>query len=58
MLTIWGPTYILHDESGTRVVTPDDYATEIAAAQRDRPNTRFVVYEHELAGDRAWFRSR
>jgi hypothetical protein len=34
------PTYIRHDESGTRAVTPDDYATEIAAAQRERPNTR------------------
>jgi hypothetical protein len=50
------PTYIRHDESGTRAVTPEDYATEIAAAQRERPNTRFVVYEHAFAGDRAWFR--
>jgi hypothetical protein len=50
------PTYIRHDESGTRVVTPEDYATEIAAARRERPNTRFVVYEHAFAGDRAWFR--
>lgn len=48
--------YTRHDESGTRQVTPEDYAAEIAAARRERPNTRFVVYDHEIAGDRAWFR--
>jgi hypothetical protein len=48
--------YIRHDESGTRQVTPGEYATEIAAAQRDRPNTRFIVYDHEITKDRAWFR--
>jgi len=48
--------YIRHDESGTRRVTPEEYATEIATAQRDRPNTRFVVYDHEITEDRAWFR--
>jgi hypothetical protein len=48
--------YIRHDESGTRRVTPEEYAAEIAAAQRERPNTRFIVYDHEFAGDRAWFR--
>ena len=25
-------------------------------ARREWPNTRFVVYDHEIAGDRAWFR--
>ena len=48
--------YIRHDESGTRQVTPEEYAAEIAVARRDRPNTRFIVYDHEIAGDRAWFR--
>src|SRR5271156_625062 len=48
--------YVRHDESGTRRVTPEEYGAEIAAARRERPNTRFTVYEHELAGDRAWFR--
>jgi hypothetical protein len=50
------PVYIRHDEAGTRRVTPSDYALEITAAQRDRPNTRFVVYDHVLGADRAWFR--
>jgi hypothetical protein len=50
------PVYIRHDETGARQVTPEAYASEIAAAQRERPNTRFVVYDHEIAEDRAWFR--
>src|SRR5712692_7787405 len=48
--------YTRHDESGTRRVTPEEYAAEVAAARREWPNTRFVVYDHEIAGDRAWFR--
>ncbi len=48
--------YTRHDESGTRRVTPEEYAAEIAAGRRERPNTRFIVYDHEIAGDRAWFR--
>ncbi len=47
---------IRHDESGTRQVTPEEYAAEVAAARRERPNTRFIVYDHEITGDRAWFR--
>jgi len=48
--------YNRHDESGTRSVTPEEYAAEIAAGRRERPNTRFIVYDHAIAGDRAWFR--
>jgi SnoaL-like polyketide cyclase len=48
--------YTRHDESGTRRVTPEEYAAEIATGQRERPNSRFIVYDHEIAGDRAWFR--
>ena len=48
--------YIRHDESGTRRVTPEEYAAEVAAGRRERPNTRFIVYDHEIVGDRAWFR--
>ncbi|MES2188487.1 MAG: nuclear transport factor 2 family protein [Pseudomonadota bacterium] len=48
-------SYIRHDELGDRAVTPEAYATEIANAHRARPNTRFVVYEHMLANDRAWY---
>ena len=25
-------------------------------ARRERPNTRFIVYDHVIAGDREWFR--
>jgi hypothetical protein len=50
------PVYTRHDDLGTRQVTPVEYAAEIAAARRERPNTRFIVYDHEIAGDRAWFR--
>jgi hypothetical protein len=48
--------YFRHDELGTRRVTPEEYAAEIAAARRERPNTRFVVYNYDISGDRAWFR--
>jgi hypothetical protein len=47
--------YIRHDESGTRRVTPEECKNEVAAMRRERPNTRFVVYDHDIAGDRAWF---
>ena len=50
------PVYTRHDGSGTRRVTPEEYAAEIAAARRERPNTRFVAHDHDIAGDRAWFR--
>jgi hypothetical protein len=50
------PNYIRHDEAGDRTVTREAYAVEIEAARRDRPNNRFVVYDHEITADRAWFR--
>lgn len=48
--------YIRHDKSGTRRVTPAEYAAELAANRQARPSTRIVVYEHAFVGDRAWFR--
>lgn len=51
-----GALYIRHDESGTRRVTSEEYAAELAANRRQRPNTRIVVYDHTLGSDRAWFR--
>lgn len=51
-----GPEYIRHDEAGDRTVTAQAYATEIAQAREARPDTRFVVYDHSFAADRAWFR--
>ncbi len=50
------PEFVRHDEFGDRTVSPAAYATELASAHRDRPNTRIVVYEHSFNGDRAWFR--
>jgi SnoaL-like domain len=51
-----GKDYIRHDEKGDRTVTREAYAAEIAATREERPNTRFVVYDHSFEGDRAWFR--
>jgi hypothetical protein len=48
--------FIRHDEKGDRTVTRDDYAPEIALDWQERPNTRFVVYDHSFEGDRASFR--
>lgn len=50
------PVYVRHEESGTRHVTPAEYAGEIVATKHARPNIRFTVYDHEITGDRAWFR--
>ena len=51
-----GKEYIRHDEKGDRTVTREAYATEITATRQERPNLRFVVYDHSFADDRAWFR--
>jgi hypothetical protein len=50
------PVYIRHDEFGTREVSPAEYAAELEAAHKARPNARIVVYDHELTAERAWFR--
>jgi hypothetical protein len=50
------PAYIRHDEAGTRSVTPAQYAAELEAGHKARPNTRIVVYDHDFTADRAWFR--
>jgi len=60
--TVWSPNAqaqrpsTRNDKTGIQQGTPADYASEIAAAQRERPNTRFVVYDHDIATDRAWYR--
>jgi hypothetical protein len=51
-----GPTYIRHGEKGDRTVTREAYTAEIAQTRQERPNLRFVVYDHSFEGDRAWFR--
>lgn len=48
--------YIRHDEIGTRTVTRDAYAAEIAKIIQERPDIRVVVYDHAFQKNRAWFR--
>ena len=48
--------YVRHDGAGSRRLTPKQYAEEIATSKQYRPNTRLRVYDHEIPGDRAWFR--
>jgi hypothetical protein len=43
-------------QKGDRAVTREAYAAEIAQTRQERPNLRFVVYDHSFEGDRAWFR--
>ncbi|MGY0573944.1 ester cyclase [Bradyrhizobium sp. RDM12] len=48
--------YIRHNEKGTRVVTREDYAAEVATIRKEKPDFRTVVYDHWFVGNRAWFR--
>ncbi len=48
--------YVRHDGTGTKRLTHKEYEEEIVAAKQYRPNTHVVVYAHDIAGDRAWFR--
>ncbi len=50
------PVYVRHEGAETRSVTPGEYAAELEAAHKARPNTRIVVYDHQITADRAWFR--
>ncbi len=50
------PSYVRHDEAGDRTVAREAYAAEIAKTRQERPDLRFVVYDHVFNGDRAWFR--
>ena len=49
-----GPEYVRHNAEGTRVVTPESYAKEIAAA-RGR-NVRFEMDAASIDGDLLWTR--
>jgi SnoaL-like polyketide cyclase len=48
--------YFRHDENGTRTVTPQSYAAELAKLRDERPNIRILVYDHAFEANRAWFR--
>ena len=50
------PQYVRHDEIGDRVVTPETYATEIAATRKAMPGLRFVIHDRSFHGDRIWIR--
>jgi hypothetical protein len=51
-----GQAYIRHDEVGDRTVTRESYAAEIAKTREERPDIRFIAYDHSFERDRAWFR--
>ena len=48
------PEYVRHDRNGTRVVTPESYAKEIAANRGN--NMVFVVKAASIDGDFLWTR--
>jgi predicted SnoaL-like aldol condensation-catalyzing enzyme len=54
--TCVAPHYIRHDEAGTRTVTRESYAAELADLKQKRPDVRILVYDHAFSGDRAWYR--
>lgn len=51
-----GDQYIRHDETGTRIVSGEDYAAEVAAIRKEHLDFRTVVYDHIFDGNRVWFR--
>lgn len=51
-----GPQYIRHEGSGTRTVTPAQYAEEIAATRRRLPDVRFIIHDCDAVGNRLWTR--
>lgn len=51
-----GATYVRHDAGGTRTVSAESYAGELAKIKAARPGVRVVVYDHMLGAERAWFR--
>jgi hypothetical protein len=53
---IVGPTYVRHELTGTRSVTPEAYAAEIASVRRALPGVRFLVHDCDAVGDRVWLR--
>ncbi|MBS0241273.1 MAG: nuclear transport factor 2 family protein [Proteobacteria bacterium] len=48
--------YVRHDEAGSRTVTREAYAAEVAGIHMQRPGIRVLVYDRELGSGRAWFR--
>jgi hypothetical protein len=51
-----GPTYLRHENNGTRTVTATQYADDIASTRRAIPDVRFVVHDCFAEGDRIWTR--
>lgn len=54
--TAWRQSIPATRPAGTREVTPEGYAAEIAAARERLPNICFDIHDYAIAGDRAWFR--
>jgi len=51
-----GPSYVRHEATGTRTVTPEEYAAEIAGTRGAMPDLRFVLHDCAAIGDRVWTR--
>jgi predicted ester cyclase len=51
-----GPTYVRHEGSETRTVTPAQYVEEITAIRQRMPDVRFMLHDCAAIGDRIWSR--
>jgi len=49
-------TYIRHGASGTRTVTPEQYALEIAALRQRFPDLRFTLHDRVIQNNMIWSR--
>ncbi|WP_454659143.1 oxidoreductase [Bosea beijingensis] len=50
------PRYLRHEDTGDRVVSPEEYVAEIEKLRQERPDLQIVAYDHAIQGDRAWYR--
>jgi predicted ester cyclase len=51
-----GPSYLRHQATGTRTVTPEEYAAEIGQIRGAMPDIRFHLHDCAAIGDRVWTR--
>lgn len=51
-----GPTYVRHEAAGTRTVTPEQYAQEIAARRKQVPDIRFTEHDRVVKDNFYWTR--
>jgi hypothetical protein len=51
-----GPSYVRHGPEGTRTVTPEEYAKEIAAMRERIPDIAFTRHDQCVNGNMIWTR--